>query len=85
MTTSTRRADRRLWFVTLAAIIAILAVNYIVWGSSHPSSPIVMRLAAAAIVTPFVVVAKIAAGPKAAAVTGVVGVLIAVVVLDWLA
>ena len=44
-----------------------------------------MRLAAAAIVTPFVVVAKIAAGPKAAAVTGVVGVLIAVVVLDWLA
>lgn len=85
MTTSTRRADRRLWFVTLAAIVAILVVNYIVWGPSHPSSPIVMRLAAAAIVTPFVVAAKIAAGPKAAAVTGVVGVLIAVVVLDWLA
>jgi hypothetical protein len=76
---------RRLWFVTLVAIVAILAVNYIVSGPAHVGSPIVVRLAAAAIVTAFVAVAKIAAGPLAAAVTGVVGVLIAVVLLTRLA
>jgi hypothetical protein len=39
----------------------------------------------AAIVTAFVAVAKIATGPRAAAVTAVVGVLIAVVLLHQLA
>ena len=73
---------RRLWFVTLVAIVAILAVNYIVSGPAHVGSPIVVRLVAAAIVTAFAAVAKFAAGPRAAAVTAVVGVLIAVVVLS---
>jgi hypothetical protein len=41
-----------------------------------------VRLAAAAIVTAFVAVAKFVAGPRAAAVMAVVGVLVAVVVLS---
>ena len=85
MTMSTRRADRRLWFVTLAAIVAFLVVNYMVWAPTHPSAPMILRIAAAAVVTAFVVVAKIMAGPRAAAVTGIIGVVIAVVVLDWMA
>ena len=82
MTTPTRPVDRRLWFVSLASIVAILAVNYIVSGPTHVGSPIVVRLAAAATVTAFVAVAKFVAGARAAAVTAVVGVLIAVVVLS---
>ena len=76
---------RRLWFVTFVTIVAILVVNYIVSGPAHVGSPIVVRLAAAAIVTAFAAVAKFVAGPRAAAVTAVVGVLIAVVVLSRLA
>jgi hypothetical protein len=72
---------RRLWLVSFVSIVAILAVNYIVSGPAHVGSPIVVRLAAAAIVTAFVAVAKFVAGPRAAVVTAVVGVLIAVVVL----
>ena len=83
MTVQAQRVDRkRLWLVSVVSIVAILAVNYVVRGPSHVGSPIVLRLAAAAIVTVFVVLAKFIAGPRAAAVTGVVGVLIAVVVLD---
>ena len=85
MTMLSHLDGRRLWLVTLAAIVAILAVNYVVSGPSHVGSPIAMRLAAAAIVTAIVVVARIAAGPRAAAVTAVVGVLVAVVVLTRLA
>ena len=85
MTMLSHLDGRRLWFVTLVTIVAILAVNYIVSGPAHVGSPIVVRLAAAAIVTAFVAVAKIAAGPRAAAVTGVVGALIAVVLLTRLA
>ena len=74
--------DRRLWFVSLVAIVAIVAVGMIVSGPApHLGSPIVMRLGAAAIVTACVAVAKFVAGPRAAALTAVVGVLIAVVVL----
>jgi hypothetical protein len=62
-----------------------VAIGYILSGPTHPSSPVLVRLAAAAIVTACAAVAKIAAGPRAAAVTGVVGVLIAVIVLNWLA
>lgn len=76
---------RRLWLVTLVAIVAIVVVGYIVSGPTHVGSPIVVRLAAAAIVTAFLAVAKVVAGPRAAAVTGVVGVLIAVLVLTRLA
>ena len=83
MTVQAQRVDRkRLWLVSVVSIVAILAVNYVVRGPSHVGSPIVLRLAAAAIVTVFVVLARFIAGPRAAAVTGVVGVLIAVVVLD---
>ena len=75
--------NRRLWLVTVAAIVAIVAVGIIVNRASptHVASPIAARLAAAAIVTVFVAVAKVRVGPRAAAVTGVVGVLIAVVLL----
>ena len=82
MTIPARPLDRkRLWLVALVSIVAILAVNYIVSGPAHVGSPIVVRLAAAAIVTAFVAVAKFVAGPRAAAVTAVVGVVVAVVVL----
>ena len=83
MTVQAQRVDRkRLWLLSVVSIVAILAVNYVVRGPSHVGSPIALRLAAAAIVTVFVVLAKFIAGPRAAAVTGVVGALIAVVVLD---
>ena len=83
MTIQAQRVDRkRLWLLSVVSIVAIVAVNYVVRGPSHVGSPIAWRLAAAAIVTVFVVLAKLIAGPRAAAATGVVGVLIAVVVLD---
>ena len=83
MTIPARPLDRkRLWLVSFVSIVAILAVNYIVSGPAHVGSPVVVRLAAAAIVTAFVAVAKFVAGPRAAAVTAVVGVVVAVVVLS---
>jgi uncharacterized membrane protein len=83
MTIPARPLDtKRLWLVSFVSIVAILAVNYIVSGPAHVGSPIVVRLAAAAIVTAFVAVAKFVAGPRAAAVTAVVGVVVAVVVLS---
>ena len=87
MTMLSHLGGRRLWVVTLATIVAIVAVGIIVNRNSpsHVASPVAVRLAAAVIVTAFVAVAKIAAGPRAAAVTGVVGVLIAVVLLTQLA
>jgi len=86
MAISERPLDlRRLWLASIVSIVAILAVNYIVWGQTHVGSPIWMRLAAAAIVTPFVIGAKLVAGPRGAAIAGVLGVLIAVVVLDLIA
>ncbi len=82
MTIPARPLDKkRLWLISLVSIVAILAVNYIVSGPAHVGSPIVVRLAAAAIVTAFVAVAKFVAGPRAAAVTAVVGVVVAVLVL----
>ena len=52
MTSPARPLDkRRLWLVSFASIVAILAVNYVVSGPAHVGSPIVVRLAAAAIVT----------------------------------
>jgi hypothetical protein len=72
--------DRRLWLVTVLAIVAIVVIGTLVARSqpSYAPSPIGLRLAAAAVVTVFVAIAKVVAGPRAAAVTGVVGVLIAV-------
>jgi hypothetical protein len=81
MTMLSHLDGRRLWFVTLVTIVAILAATYIVSGPAHVGSPIVVRLAAAAIVTAFVAVAKFVGGPRAPAVTAVVGVVVAVVVL----
>jgi len=78
-----RPVDRRLWLVTVAAIVAIVAVGIIVNRASptHAPSPIAARLAAAAIVTVLVAVAKVGVGPRAAALTGVIGTLVAVVLL----
>ena len=75
--------DRRLWLVTVVAILAIVAVGILIARSSpsYVPSPIGVRLAAAAVVTVFVAMAKVVAGPRAAAVTGVVGVLVAVILL----
>ena len=47
----------------------------------HVASPVVVRLAAVAIVTACAAVAKSVAGPRAAAATGVIGTLLAVVLL----
>ncbi len=75
----------RLWLVPVAAILAVTAAGIVVnhlegWAAS----PIAWRLVAAA-VTVGVVVAKVAAGTRAAAVTGVVGTAVAVVLLVLLA
>jgi hypothetical protein len=79
--------NRRLWLVSVVLIVAIAAAGIIINRSSpsHVASPIAARLAAAAIVTVFVAVAKVRVGPRAAAVTGVIGTLIAVVLLIALA
>jgi energy-coupling factor transporter transmembrane protein EcfT len=83
VTTSTHRVDRRLWLVSFVLIVAIVAVGIIVnrGSPSHVASPVVVRLAAAAIVTACAAVAKFVAGPRAAAATAVLGTLIAVVLL----
>jgi hypothetical protein len=74
--------DRRLWLATVTSIVAIVAVGILVSRlTSHAPSPIALRLVAAVIVTGFVAVAKVAVGPRAAALTGVIGVLVAVVLL----
>jgi hypothetical protein len=74
--------NRRLWLVTVVAIFAIVAVGIIVnRATSQAPSPIAARLAAAVLVTVCVAVAKVVGGRRAAAVTGVVGVLVAVVLL----
>ena len=84
VTTPAHPVDRRLWFVSFVLIVAIVAVGmYVNSRDSQPhiGSDLAVRLAAAVIVTAFAAVARIAAGPRAAAATAVVGVLIAVVVL----
>ena len=80
---STHPADRKLWVVSLVLIVAIVAVGMIVNrdSPSHVASPVVVRLAAAAIVTACAAVAKFVAGPRAAAAAAVIGTLIAVVLL----
>jgi NhaP-type Na+/H+ or K+/H+ antiporter len=81
-----RSFPTRLWLSTVSAILAIVAVGIVlnrVEGGA--ASPIAWRLAAAVVVTAAVAVAKIVAGTRAAAVTGVVGTAIAVVLLLQLA
>jgi hypothetical protein len=83
VTMRTHPVDRRLWLVSLAIIVAMVAVGRIFSGPQpHVGSPIAVRLVAAAIVTALAAVANVAAGPRAAAATAVVGVLIAIVVLS---
>ena len=86
MTMLTHLDGRRLWLVSFVLIVAIVGVGIIVDRNSpsHVASPVVVRLAAAAIVTACAAVAKVVAGPRAAAATAVVGVLIAVVLLTQL-
>lgn len=72
----------RLWLGSVVAIVAIvvggIVLNRVEGGAA---SPIAWRLAAAVIVTASVAVAKIVAGTRAAAVTGVAGTAIAVALL----
>jgi type VI protein secretion system component VasK len=76
----------RLWVGSVVAIVAIVLVGVIINRSEGNSgSPIAARLAAAAVVTALAAIAKIVAGPRAAAVTAVVGTAIAVAVLNLLA
>jgi hypothetical protein len=86
MTMLTHLDGRRLWLVSFVLIVAIVGVGIIVDRNSpsHVASPVVVRLAAAAIVTACAAVAKVVAGPRAAAATGVIGTLIAVVLLTQL-
>jgi hypothetical protein len=72
-----------LWLSALVAIVAIVAAGILInrGSPSHVASPIAARLAAAVIVTVLVAVAKLRSGPRAAAVTGVVGTLVAVILL----
>jgi hypothetical protein len=83
MTMLTHLDGRRLWLVSLVLIVAIVAVGILVNrdSPSHVSAPVVVRLAAAVIVTACAAVAKFVAGPRAAAATAVIGTLIAVVLL----
>jgi ABC-type uncharacterized transport system permease subunit len=79
--------DRRLWLGAVVAIVAIAAVGILVSRSlpGHSPSPIGLRLAAALIVTVLAAVAKFRFGPRAAAVAGVAGTFVAVVLLIALA
>ncbi len=77
-----------LWLATLVIIVAMVAVGAVVdrvWRREEPDHglrPVLAaRLVVILVVTALVVAARLAAGPLAAAVTGVVGVLIAIVVL----
>ena len=72
-----------LWASSVIAILAIVGVGILINRSlpAHEASPVAARLAAAVIVTVLVAVAKVERGPRAAAVTGVLGTLVAVALL----
>ena len=77
-----------LWLAALAIIVAMVAVGTVVartrrpQAAQHTLGPVLAaRLVAVLAVTALVAAARIAAGPLAAAVTGVAGVLVAIVVL----
>lgn len=77
-----------LWLATLVIIVATVAVGAIVTRASRPHERVhglgpvlAARLVVVLAVTALVVAARIAVGPLAAAVTGVVGILIAIVLL----
>jgi hypothetical protein len=77
-----------LWLATVAAIVVLVVIGAAISRVWKPQSPardlrqvLLARLVAAVLVTVAVVAAKIAIGSVAAAVTGVVGVAIAIAVL----
>jgi hypothetical protein len=75
--------DRRLWLSTVVTIVAIAGIGILVARNTpgHAASPIGLRLAAAVVVTAAAAGAKFVVGPRAAALTGAIGTLIAVVLL----
>jgi hypothetical protein len=81
-TPAKRPFPARLWLSSVLAILAIVVVGIVfnrVEGGA--ASPIAWRLVAAVIVTACVAVAKVVAGTRTAAATGLVGTAIAVVLL----
>ena len=75
-----------LWLASLIVIVALVVVGSVVahaWRSREPEhglGPVLaVRLVVVLVVTALVVAARVAIGPLAAAVTGVVGVLLAIV------
>jgi hypothetical protein len=76
------------WLATLVVIVAMVAVGATVTRAWRPQEPdhglgpvLAARLVVVLVVTALVVAARIAVGPLAAAVSGVVGVLAAIAVL----
>jgi hypothetical protein len=76
------------WLATLVIIVAMVAVGAVVARAWRPQEPdpglgpvLAARLVVVLVVTALVVAARVAVGPLAAAVTGVVGVLAAIVLL----
>ena len=77
-----------LWLAAFVIILAMVAVGTVVARTWRPQQPdhglgpvLAVRLVVVLVVTALAVAARIAVGPLAAAVTGVVGVLVAIVVL----
>jgi hypothetical protein len=77
-----------LWPATLVVIVALVVVGAVVARAWRPQEPdhglgpvLAVRLVVVLVVTALVVAARVAVGPLAAAVTGVVGVVVAIAVL----
>ena len=77
-----------LWLAAFVIIVVMVAVGAVVARAWRPQKPdhglgpvLAVRLVVVLVVTALVVAARIAVGPLAAAVTGVLGVLVAIVVL----
>ncbi len=77
-----------LWLATLVVILALVATSVVATRAWRPQRPprglgpvLAARLVVIVVVTTLVAAARIAAGPLAAAVTGVAGVVVAIVVL----
>jgi hypothetical protein len=77
-----------LWLVTFAILVAMVAVGAVVARTWRPQEPphglrpvLTARLLVILVVTALVIAARFAVGPLAAAVIGVLGVLVAIVLL----
>jgi hypothetical protein len=80
-----RSCTMELWLVTVVVILAMATVGTVVARRGQPQrslgSLLAGRLVVIVVVTALVAIAKIEVGPLAAAVTGVVGVAVAIVLL----